>query len=417
MLTIITFILILGLLVFIHEMGHFLFAKRAGILVREFALGFGPKIFAKKVGETLYAIRILPLGGYVRMAGEDPEIHELKTGVSVFLHLNADQEVTEVYLYEPNETSNDEVQIGRILHYDFEHELTIQIENSQEQKRQFSMNPKATIHYSPKNVIQIAPWDRQFGSKKVGQKAMTIFAGPLFNIILTAFLFTLFVAVAPIQDLTIGKVLPNLPAKQVGIQAGDKIVAIDHSRIWTNDSLHYYLLSTKGKSFDITVERAGKNLTFPIQPEKTKENRYMIGVAFAQSKVGPVQAVIEGGKLTVDWTRIMLDSLGKLVTGDMSIKSLGGPVEMGRSTGEVAKAGLQPLIKWTALLSLNLGIINLLPIPALDGSRLLFIGLEAIRGKPINPNKESLVHFVGFAFLMMLMLIVTYNDIVRIFFA
>lgn len=416
MLTIIIFILVLGLLVFIHELGHFLFAKRAGILVRDFSLGFGLKIFAKKIGETLYSIRLLPLGGYVRMAGEDPEMHEVKTGSEVYLRLNQEGKVSDVYLYEPVDMITEEIYVGRMQNVDFERELFIQIEDEQEQLSRYSLSREAIIHYSPKNEMQIAPWDRQFGSKTAGQKAMTIFAGPLFNILLTVLLFTLFVNVSPMQDLAIQKVVKDSPAEKAGLQAGDRIVGINNKKIWTSDSLHYMLASSKGEAFQMNIERQGQRINLPIKPEKM-QNSYKIGVYFQLKQVGFWQSFQEGAKLSIDWTRIMLDSLGKLVTGQLSIKSLGGPVEMGHATGQVAKAGWEPLIKWTALLSLNLGIVNLLPIPALDGSRLIFIGLEAVRGRPINPQKESLVHFVGLAFLMMLMLVVTYNDIVRIFFS
>lgn len=416
MLTIITFILILGILVFIHELGHFLFAKRSGILVREFAIGMGLKIFSKKVGETLYSIRLLPIGGYVRMAGEDPEIHEVKKGSDVFLRLNEAGDVANLYLFEPTESIEGEVHAGKVTNLDLDRALFIQIEDVEGQLIRLNIANDALIHYSPKEQIQIAPWDRQFGSKRVGQKAITIFAGPLFNILLTAFLFILFVNVVPVQDLGVKQIVKSSPAQIAGLQANDRILKVDGNNIWTSDSLHYHLASTNGKTFKMTVERDNKPVNLTVTPKKLDGGSYKIGVYFKQKQVSFLQSFPEGVKLTYDWTRIMLDSLGKLFTGQLSIKSLGGPVEMGHATGKVAQAGWEPLLKWMALLSLNLGIVNLLPIPALDGSRLLFIGLEGLRGRPLNPNRESLVHFVGLAFLMMLMLVVTYNDIVRIFF-
>ena len=169
----------------------------------------------------------------------------------------------------------------------------------------------------------------------------------------------------------------------------------------------------------ITVDRNGQKLDFPVTPQKSGEV-YQIGVYFNVNEMKRDatlwEAAIDGFRQTYDWSVMIMDGFGKLVTGQLGLKSLGGPVQMGSITGEAAKAGYESLIRWTALLSLNLGIFNLLPIPALDGSRLVFIGIEAVRGRPISPNKESLVHFIGFALLMMLMLVVTFNDIKKVFF-
>lgn len=414
MTTLIIFILILGLLVFIHELGHFLFAKRSGILVREFAIGFGPKLFAKRVGETLYSIRILPLGGYVRMAGEDPELIEIKTGTTVVASQNKEGLVDHLYLYPTKQSIEHQIQ-GHVLEVDIEKDLFLVIEDLSGKNIKYQLDPRAIIHFDPKTEIQIAPIDRQFGSKTVGQKAATIFAGPLFNILLTMVLFTIFVMMTGIQYLTVDEVIPGKPAALAGIKPGDKIVEVDGKSVKTRDSYYYYLVSDTSRELQITVQRGEERLTLPIKPIQ-ENGTYQIGVHLVYKKADFLTAVQHGLIQTGEWTLIMLDSFKKLVTGQLSIKSLGGPVQMGHTTGKVAEAGIEPLVKWMALLSLNLGIVNLLPIPALDGSRLIFIGLEAIRGRPINPNKESLVHFVGFAFLMLLMLVVTYNDIMKVFF-
>lgn len=412
MTTLIIFILVLGLLVFIHELGHFLFAKRSGILVREFAIGFGPKLFAKRVGETLYSIRILPLGGYVRMAGEDPELIEIKTGTTVVATQNEKGLIDHLYLYPPKQSKENQLLKGRVVKVDIEKELFLLLE---EHDQKYRFDPQAIIHFDPKTEIQIAPIDRQFGAKTVGQKAMTIFAGPLFNILLTIVLFILFTMMTGVQYLIVDKVLPGKPADLAGIKTGDKIVAINGKSVRTRDGYYYHLVSDPNRELQLTIERGQQRITLPIKPVK-EDGVYQIGVHLAYQKADFLTAIQQGFIQTGEWTMIMLDSFKKLITGQLSINSLGGPVQMGHTTGKVAEAGIQPLIKWMALLSLNLGIVNLLPIPALDGSRLIFIGLEALRGRPINPNKESLVHFVGFAFLMLLMLIVTYNDIMKVFF-
>lgn len=415
----IAFLLVLGLLVFIHELGHFLFAKRAGILVREFAIGFGPKLFSKRVGETLYSIRILPLGGYVRMAGEDPELVEIKTGSSIVATQNEKGKIDHLYLYQPKKTEENALS-GHVIEIDMEKDLFVVIEDETEKSMRYPLDAQAILHFDPKTEMQIAPLDRQFGSKTVGQKAATIFAGPLFNVLLTVVLFIIFVMSTGVQYLTVDKVLADKPADQAGMKVGDKIVAINDHRVHSRDSYYYHLVSNPNQTVQMTVERDGQRINLPMKAIQ-ENGTYQIGVQLVyQENPAFLESVKFGLVQTGEWTLIMLDSFKKLITGQLSIESLGGPVQMGHATGQIAEnvteVGFSPMIKWMALLSLNLGIVNLLPIPALDGSRLVFIGLEGLRGRPINPNKESIVHFVGFAFLMVLMLVVTYNDIMTVFF-
>jgi regulator of sigma E protease len=223
-----------------------------------------------------------------------------------------------------------------------------------------------------------------------------------------------------IEDrLPVDSVKPGEPAQKAGIKAGDQIVAVNGDAVNNMDSLRYKLFESKGHTVTITVKRDGKTLNIPVTPEKNGDI-YQIGAYFNQEKMkrkaGVGESILDGFRQTYEWSGFIMDGFGKLITGQLSIKSLGGPVQMGNITGQAAKHGIEPLIRWTALLSLNLGLFNLLPIPALDGSRLVFIAIEAVRGRPVSPNKESLVHFVGFALLMMLMLVVTFNDIKKIFF-
>lgn len=416
--TFLVFILVLSLLVFVHELGHFLFAKRAGILVREFAIGFGPKIFSKVYGETMYSIRALPLGGFVRMAGEDGEVLELKTGSLVFASRNEKGKINHLYLYEPNQQYGHFV-VGRVLDADLEDKLYLLLEDQNERELKVYLDPQAMVHYDEKTQMQIAPKDRQFGSKTVGQKALAIFAGPLFNIILTVILFAVYAMMTGVDHrLIVEEVLPDKPAAEAGIQVGDVITEVNGESVRAMETLQYKLMESMGSPVAITIQRGGEPLQFTVKPVKVEE-AYQIGVHIdpreMKREATLAEAVTDGFKKTYEWSAIIVDGFGKLITGQLSINSLGGPVQMGSITGEAAEAGIEALIKWTALLSLNLGIFNLLPIPALDGSRLVFIGIEAVRGRPIHPNKEGMVHLVGFALLMMLMLVVTFNDIKKIF--
>ncbi len=421
--TVLVFIFVLGVLVFFHELGHFLFAKRAGILVREFAIGFGPKLFSKRYGETLYSLRILPLGGYVRMAGDDPEMVEIKTGTLVYMVENEEKEIERVFLYEPTHLEKAWI-VGRVVKIDLENSCHVVLEDEEGNETEYALSRTAIIHYDPKNEMQIAPIDRHFASKTVGQKAMTIFAGPLFNIILTVILFTVLAFMVGVEGkLVVERFVENSPAEQAGMKPGDVMTEIDGKKV-SAEKLFHVIQDSEGKPVKVTVERDGQILHLTITPKREydpqKEQQvYLIGVLFGSQQMKDPnlwEAIVDGVKRTYDWTTIMVDGFAKLITGEYSINSLAGPVQMGDMTGKIAQRGIEPLIQWTALLSLNLAIFNLLPIPALDGSRLVFIGIEAIRGRPVHPNKEHLVHLVGFALLMMLMLVVTYNDIMKVFF-
>lgn len=418
------FIPVLSLLVFIHELGHFYFAKRAGILVREFAIGFGSKIYSWRRGETLYSIRILPLGGYVRMAGEDPEVVEVKTGSYVFASQNELGQLDHLYLYELNHPNGNLV-AGRVVEIDLERKLYVILENEEGHETRYEIHSQMMLHYDEQNESQIAPWDRQFGSKTTGQKALTILAGPVFNIILTVILFGLYIGITGIEDrLYVEKATEGSPSATAGIQSGDIITKINGKKVSTYDMFRYQILESQGNEVELTVNRNDQLLEIPLKPvKKVTESGdviYQVGIEFNTEKgkrpatVGEILS--SGFTLTYDWIKVIVDGFYKLFTFQLSLESLGGPIQMGTITGKAAQQGADITIKWMAILSLNLGLFNLLPIPALDGSRLLFIGIEAVRGRPVSPNIESLVHFVGFALLMMLMLVVTYNDIVKLVF-
>ncbi len=419
MLTIVAFILVLSVLVFIHELGHFLFAKRAGILVREFAIGFGPKLFSVFKGETLYSIRVLPLGGFVRMAGEDPETVEIPTGSKVTAERDESGRLVRIHLGDA--PAKGDAVVGKVMELDLERDLYLVLEDEEGQQKRYSVHPQAVIQRDEKNVLQIAPRDRQFGSKSVGQRASTILAGPVFNIILSMILFGVLTLMTGVETkVSIHKVNPDSPAEQAGLKAGDEIIAIDGKRIQNAEAVSMNIQESKGEPLTFEVRRAGTTFELDVHPEWNEQHKmYWIDVQLQphMRKATFSDAVANGFKETYQWTVRIFDGFGQLITGRIGIESLGGPVQIASITGQAAEAGYIPLIRWTALLSLYLGVFNLLPIPALDGSRLAVIVFEAIRGRPVDPNKESLVHFVGFALLMMLMLVVTYNDIMRVFFS
>ncbi|MDQ6596960.1 RIP metalloprotease RseP [Bacillus salipaludis] len=418
MTTVIAFIVIFGALVFFHELGHLIFAKRAGILCREFAIGFGPKVFSHKKGETTYTIRLLPIGGFVRMAGEDPEMVEIKPGYRIGLLFDKDETVNKIILN--NKEKYPDCRIIEVEFADIEKDLIIKgyPDDEDDQLKTFVIHPKAMI---VENGIesQIAPLDRQFGAKTLWQRTMAIFAGPMMNFVLA---FIIFIVIAllqgvPTNDPKLGEITADGAAKAAGLHKGDVVQSINGAEVTSWADVVEIIRNSPNKKLDFTITRDGKDMDVQVTPiEKTVDGKKMglIGV-YSPVEKSPIQAISAGVKDTYTWTMQIIGMLGKLVTGQFSINMLSGPVGIYQATDTVAKSGIYYLMKWAGILSINLGIMNLLPIPALDGGRLMFFAVEALRGKPIDRQKEGMVHFIGFALLMLLMLVVTWNDIQRFF--
>lgn len=417
--TVIAFIIIFGALVFFHELGHFIFAKRAGILCREFAIGFGPKLFSYQKGETLYTIRLLPIGGYVRMAGEDPEMVELKPGYRIGLAFNEDNQVSKIILN--NKEKYPDIRIIEVEFADLERELVIKgyEDGDEETLRTFSVSRSA---YMVENGIEsiIAPYDRQFASKSLWQRTITIFAGPAANFVLA---FLIFVVIGLIQgiptdDPKLGELTPDGAALAAGLKEGDIVHSIGGAEVSSWEDVVEIVQQNPNKEVEFLIERDGVDMSVPVTPKEHKVEGETIGLigVYTPTEKSTIQSITNGAKEVYIMTIEIFKILGKLLTGQFSIDALSGPVGIYAATDTVAKdGGVLYLMKWAGLLSINLGIMNLLPIPALDGGRLLFFGFEALRGRPIDRQKEGMVHFVGFALLMLLMLVVTWNDIQRFF--
>ena len=415
--TAIAFILIFGALVFFHELGHLYFAKRAGILCREFAIGFGPKIFSFEKNETVYTIRLLPLGGYVRMAGEDPETVELKPGKKVGLVLNENEEVVKLVLDQHEKYSN--VRVIEVEQVDLEHDLTITgYEEYEEELQTFRVNEKAYF-VSAGEETQIAPFNRQFGSKTLGQRALTIVAGPVMNFILAFVIFVIIGLVQgiPVDKPMVGKVMEDSVAEQAGLKQDDTIQAINGKNTNSWEDVVTIVRENPNKEITMQVQRDKEEFTVKVTPTAEKEGEQEVGRIGVYSPVEKsiVGSIQSGFEETYKWTKLIFTSIVQLITGHFSIDDLSGPVGIYNLTDQVVDYGVTRVLSLAAVLSINLGLFNLLPIPALDGGRLLFFLIEAVRGKPIDRQKEGMVHFIGFALLMLLMLVVTWNDIRKFF--
>ena len=419
--TAIAFIIIFGSIVFFHELGHFIFAKRAGIMVREFAIGFGPKIFGMTKGETLYTIRLLPLGGYVRMAGEDLDSVELQPGYRLGIRVNNDNEIDQIVLNQNKQFAD--MLFLEVEKSDLMKEMFIEGYNEEEQLVRYKVARNAVVIENG-NETFIAPYDRQFGSKTVGQRSMAIFAGPLFNFILAFFLFLLLGLLkgVPTYEPVITTVVSDSPAAQAGMKDGDLVTEINGNPITTWQELSEKIRVSPNEEMEFTVNRNGEPVELTMTPNAVvpkgeSEEVGQIGVSYeSPTEKSPLKAVVFGAEQTYGMTVQIFKVLGTMITGQFSIDDLSGPVGIYKVTDVVAQSGVYDLIHLAAVLSINLGIMNLLPLPALDGGRLLFFFIEALRGKPVDKQKEGMVHFVGIMLLMVLMVVVTWNDIQRFFF-
>lgn len=413
-------VLMFFVIVAVHEWGHYFFAKRAGILVREFAIGFGPKLFAYKRGETQFTFRLLPFGGYARMAGEDPELIEISNGQTIALRLE-ENKVRKIYLDRLDSRKN--VIRGEVQQIDLVDDLSVMLDVDGEQVR-YEVHPQAMLVVKGKET-QIAPRDRQYGSKTVGQRALSIFAGPLMNFILAFVLFALYTLMAGIpldqpSHLQIGELVKGMPAIEAGVQEGDIIEKINGQSVGTDaNKMIEAIQASKDKPMVWTVKRGEQELNFTVTPraegnEQSGKVGSTIITFFPMRSASIGESITRAGTDMVDTTKLIFLGFKQLIN-KFSMDDLGGPVRTFEVTGQIAKQGIVQLTRWTAILSLYLGIFNLFPIPALDGSRLIFLGIESLRRKPVDPNYEGLVHFIGFAMLFLLMIAVTYNDILRLF--
>ncbi|WP_349410531.1 RIP metalloprotease RseP [Pseudalkalibacillus sp. SCS-8] len=415
--TIFSIIIIFGALVFFHELGHLLLAKRAGILCREFAIGFGPKIFSTKKGETLYTIRLLPLGGFVRMAGEDPEGIEIKPGARVGMVFDQEGKVKQIIANQL--TRYPDAKVVTIEKADLEHDLVLRGHVSEEMTETYPVHPEAEF-IQDGMPMQIAPYNRQFGSKSLWDRFLAIFAGPFMNFLLAFVLLTIYAVTQgiPVDQSKLGELDPKGAAYQAGLQEGDQVLSVDGEAVNTWRELVTVIQSNPNEELQFTIQRDGETKNVMVKPEERKgqdgKAEGFIGV-YMPTEVSFLGSLTYGVQKTGELTVAIIQAIGQLVTGQIAFDNLSGPVGIYNYTDQVADEGVFVLFQWAAFLSINLGIFNLLPLPALDGGRLTFLAIEGIRGKPLDPQKEGLVHFIGFALLMLLMIVVTWNDIHKFF--
>lgn len=422
LITIITFIIVFGILVLVHEFGHYYFAKRAGILVREFSIGMGPKIWWKQSGGTTYTVRILPLGGYVRLAGADDEDEdELRPGTPVTIQLNDQNLVTNI-----NASQKTTLFQGiplQIVDSDLVDGLWIKgyVNGDESDLKVYNVDHDALITEHDGTVVQIAPKDVQFNSASLPARMMTNFAGPMNNFILSLVVFIvlgfLLSGGVPVNSNKIGHVNSGSVAARAGLVSGDRITQVGHSKInnWTD--LLTAISSHPGKKVTVDYERNGERHTTSLIPKTVKQSGQKVG------QIGILEEMDKSfsARINFGWQRfvqagtLIFSVLGHMFTHGFSLNDLGGPVAIYAGTSQATSLGFTGVLNFLALLSINLGIVNLLPIPALDGGKLLLNIIEAIIRRPIPEKAEGIVTMIGFFLLLVLMILVTWNDIQRYF--
>jgi len=341
----------LSILIFFHELGHFLVARRLGVKVLKFSLGFGPKLIGRQIGETEYLISVFPLGGYVKLLGEDP-------------------------------------------------------------------------------TDMAAPEDeaRSFSNQSVGRRMAIVAAGPVFNLLLAFLIFMAIFSIGfPNLSSQIGDVQKDSPADRAGLKTDDTVIAVEGKPVEFWDEIKEAVQQYGGKEITLTVEREGARRTLRLTPEE-KEAKNLLGDPIKEWRIGvspkgsfktkrydPLTAMVMGAKRTIEVTGLTVLGIVRLVQGRLPASTIGGPILIAQMAGQQASAGLLNIAFFIAILSINLGVINFLPIPVLDGGHLFFFMIEAVMGRPVSLKKREIAQQVGLFILIALMFFAFYNDIMRFF--
>ncbi|CAG6241870.1 metallo protease [Streptococcus pneumoniae] len=418
MLGILTFILVFGIIVVVHEFGHFYFAKKSGILVREFAIGMGPKIFAH-IGKdgTAYTIRILPLGGYVRMAGWGDDTTEIKTGTPVSLTLADDGKVKRINL---SGKKLDQTALPmQVTQFDFEDKLFIKGLVLEEEKT-FAVDHDATVVEADGTEVRIAPLDVQYQNATIWGKLITNFAGPMNNFILGVVVFWVLIFMqGGVRDVDTNQfhIMPQGALAKVGVPEMAQITKIGSHEVSNWESLIQAVeTETKDKTaptLDVTISEKGSDKQVTVTPEDS-QGRYLLGVQ--PGVKSDFLSMFVGGFTTAADSALRILSALKNLIFQPDLNKLGGPVAIFKASSDAAKNGIENILYFLAMISINIGIFNLIPIPALDGGKIVLNILEAIRRKPLKQEIETYVTLAGVVIMVVLMIAVTWNDIMRLFF-
>jgi regulator of sigma E protease len=425
--TLIYFLIVIGILVFVHEFGHFLMAKRAGVRVEKFSLGFGPKLIGFKKGDTEYLISALPLGGYVKMAGENPD--EEPTGASDEFQSKTVWQRIKIGVAGP---------ITNIALAFLIIPIVFMIGTYSEGPAKVGYvekgSPGEQAGFMAGDVIEkingrdISDWTKALTLIAVNPDTdVTVTVdrqGEKKNLILRPATATELKigtsGLVPDLPAEIGKLKSGFPAEKGGIRVNDKIIAVNGKTIYHWNQFSSLVRESKGSKIVLLIDRGGRRMEKFVTPVRDNE-RYVIGVEPIIRSVFKRYGFFESLRLGFDKTVELIDltfiTLKKLFTLSISIKNLGGPVMIAQMSGQAAAAGLSAFLLFLAFVSISLGILNLLPIPVLDGGLVLFLVIEAIRKKPLSRRTMEIAQSIGAALLITLIAVVSYNDVMRAFFS
>lgn len=417
MLGILSFIIALGVIILVHELGHFIVAKKVGILCHEFSIGMGPAIWSKKKGETTYSIRAIPLGGYVAMAGEEAEKEMVKVGQKVGLLIGHRGEVEKIYL---NPEGQSQLLVGIIKEVDLYKELTISIETENHGVQHYPVNHDAYYIFD-KGMQQIAPYDRCLESKSKLARFATMAAGATMNFILAIVLLFMvgLIQGETVYSNTLGTIVEESPAANAGLQVGDQIVSYNGYSVETWEDLIQAIDSTQEKT-TVVINRNGVEEALTITPNVVDgSSKIGVGVDYEhplRSEHSLGYAVKYSVLQTKNaFTQIFETFKMLFVTKEAGVSDLAGPIGIYSMTSEIVTYGLTSFVIWISFLSVNIGIMNLLPLPALDGGRILFVLIEAIIGRPVDRKVEGYIHAAGLILFLGLFIFVSFNDVLRLF--
>jgi regulator of sigma E protease len=428
--TVLVFIVVLGFLIFVHELGHFLVARWTGVRVIRFSLGFGPKLYAKTVGDTEYVVAAIPLGGYVKMAGDEPG-QELTKSPQEFASRTL-LERTRIVLAGPVMNILIAFLLMPLVFMLGTHAPAF-LEEPPVVGWVQDESPAQTAGFAVGDRLQsingreVATWEQavtqlavhpeatvQVAVDRAGErKTLTLTVPAQFDNGAGSLGFL------PHKPAVVGLVSPGKPAAIAGLQVGDEIVSLNARPIDNWYQMSDAIQKNQGAPLAVGYRRGGVEATVELIPALDEvSKRWMIGVGGKESvlfrQYGFGESIVLGTQKMWELTRLTFDVLGQLFTGNLSIKALGGPIMIAQVTGEAADSGFSDLVRLVAFISLQLGIMNLLPIPVLDGGWLLFFLIEAIIGHPLNRRGMEIAQTLGFVLLITLALVVSYNDIMRI---
>jgi len=346
MLTIIAFIFVFSILIFFHEFGHFIAAKASGVRVYKFSFGFGPRILGFTKNQTEYVICLIPLGGYVKMAGEMGQESVKETS----------EEVAE---------------------------------------------------------------EQRFDKKSLGIRALIVALGPFMNIATAVVIFSLIFLLngIPVVTNSVSTVIENGPAERAGIFSGDKIIAINSTKMEDPNRIANIINESSGEKLQITLDREGDTIEVFVIPEYDDSyKKSLIGITFEifVEKINIFSAFYRGLIATGNIIKLIFSNTMEMITGKVPLE-IAGPLGIAQMTGEAAKLGFLNLLYFTAILSIFIGLFNLLPIPILDGGHIIILAVEKLRGKPLEAEKISFMYFIGISLMIIIFIIATYKDILRVF--